>query len=190
MLKRLWIYPTLWLVAMGCAYFFSGSRGALPSPRFVRELGKLTSVGSYFENLPPGVEVLIPEGESELGVLPNDVLEFSSSRMKEKDGYKDSWGNPYRVASEERDGGRWVGVFSTGIDGESATRGNDDDDINSWNQDSLKFYNNWSNRRQEKLRREKMWKVLPIWIIGFLAYYEGISWLRSKRIPKQHTVTF
>ncbi|NQU23326.1 MAG: hypothetical protein HQ567_18760 [Candidatus Nealsonbacteria bacterium] len=55
----------------------------------------------------------------------------------------DRWGNPYRFVRNVRspDGQHMaIGVYSTGHDGVSRTGGNDPDDINSWDADSMEYY--------------------------------------------------
>jgi hypothetical protein len=77
--------------------------------------------------------VEIPSGETELRRLPERVksqLMFLSFLEKNHD--LDPWNHPYLLRAEQRATGLWLGLYSKGEDGKSATHGNDADDFNTW----------------------------------------------------------
>ena len=52
----------------------------------------------------------------------------------------DSWGNPIQATA--------AGAYSLGVDGVSASKGNDRDDINSWDTHHRNFYSRLASRQQ------------------------------------------
>ncbi len=77
---------------------------------------------------------------------------------------KDPWGNAYRCVTRSVDDKDRIVFFSLGRDGTSKSDGNDKDDLNSWNDDGLKWY------RRSDNRREKMDLVVQGLVITSLIY--------------------
>jgi hypothetical protein len=100
----------------------------------------LWNAGNIHHYLDSDVIDQIPPGESLVSELPENVRDDMWFKSFAPANYTDSWRNPYRVVSEQRDGLRWLGFFSTGADGVSESKGNDPDDINSWGQDGYDHY--------------------------------------------------
>ena len=93
---------------------------------------------------------------------------------------KDPWKNPYqyvtrRVGDEDR-----VGVYSFGRDGTSKSDGNDKDDLNSWNDDGLKWYKNVDNRR-ERIDLVAQGLVFTALIYVFFLLIKGAAVAERKR---------
>ena len=84
--------------------------------------------------------------DTERVVNPNiKFQEYDTNRLLvELGSLKDPWGNKYNFVKRERSGifdcDSDFHVYSTGIDGQSYTDGNDDDDINSWNYNKDTYY--------------------------------------------------
>lgn len=91
------------------------------------------------EFLTPDLEAKIPLGENELGLISED-LRRELFIMMTPDLAMDGWGNPFMFTAEYRDDELWMGIYSNGQDGVSASRGNDPDDQNSWGQDGFDYY--------------------------------------------------
>lgn len=69
--------------------------------------------------------------------LQSDPHEFQMASPPEND----PWGNPLQAVERIDDAGtRRIAVFSLGRDGASATNGEDPDDINSWADDPVAYY--------------------------------------------------
>ena len=88
---------------------------------------------------------------------------------------KDPWKNSYqcvarRVGNEER-----LGVYSYGRDGTSKSSGNDQDDLNSWNDDGPQWYKSVDSQR------ERTDTVVQGLAITFLIYviFLFIKWAAS-----------
>ncbi len=190
MIKRLWIYPALMLVAVAFAFIVAGMNGPLVNPGALREFNFLSAAGNDLEYFPPGLLEMIPEGESEVVDLPDDVLDYSFSFLSRRKGYEDLWGASYRVIREKREGEDWIGIFSLGHDGISKSGGNDPDDLNTWDQNSVDFYVDSLNRYLRKRRIKDMWIFFPIILVGLLTFFEMMSWLKANRMPEEDTVTF
>ena len=93
---------------------------------------------------------------------------------------KDPWANPYqcvtrRVGDEDR-----LGVYSFGRDGTSKSDGNDKDDLNSWNDDGLKWYKNVDNRR-ERIDLVAQGLVFTALIYVFFLLIKGAAVAERKR---------
>jgi hypothetical protein len=89
------------------------------------------SVNDFSKLADDQILAAIPRGETELRRLPERVrshLMFLSFREKDLD----LWDHPYLLRAEQRATGLWLGLYSKGEDGKSATHGNDADDFNTW----------------------------------------------------------
>jgi len=62
---------------------------------------------------------------------------------------KDPWGRPYQCTTRSIGGEDRLSIYSLGRDGTSKSNGNDQDDLNSWNDDSLKWYRRVDDRREK-----------------------------------------
>ncbi|WP_147871953.1 type II secretion system protein GspG [Stieleria maiorica] len=90
----------------------------------------------------------------------------------------DPWGNEFQVAlRQDADGNRTYGVYSLGRDGESASGGNDPDDINSWSLDPVAFY------IPELVQELKLSRAL--WAIPWLLIVYPLMFilLRTRKVP-------
>lgn len=116
--------------------------GNLINPKFIREGGKLRNAAqeAFQRSTDPEILEQIPIGDNLVVDLPEDLLREMWFTPLMLEGATDSWGNPYRIVSATRDGARWFGLYSVGIDGNSATSGNDPDDINSWSKNGFDYY--------------------------------------------------
>lgn len=85
------------------------------------------------------VKATIPRGEVELRELPEEVTDQVFLAIDHERGI-DGWGHPYMFVAEDRPDGLWIGIYSTGRDGISNSKGNDPDDQNSWGQDGIAYY--------------------------------------------------
>ena len=174
-IKRLWVYPLLCLVTFGLSWILQGYGGSFFHSHYHRELKMLTNVGVEIEELGPihaDALKLLPQGESKMVDLSKDVLDILPLRIREREGWQDGWGNSYCVVVKERNGERWIGFFSCGMDGLSLTQGNDDDDINSWNRESGKYYGEWSRQKMHERHMKGVWKTFSVVLVALLVYYE------------------
>ena len=78
----------------------------------------------------------------------SDPLELQRSSQTESD----PWGNPFRVVERRGNGNRRFAVYSSGRDGMSKTNGNDPDDINSWSDEPVVFYQREAQRDSQMYR--------------------------------------
>ena len=85
---------------------------------------------------------------------------------------KDPWGNPYRCVERSADGKDRLGVYSLGRDGISESNGNDMDDLNSWSDDSFRWYQNDINRR-ERIDIAVQAGVITALLYGFFLLLKG-----------------
>jgi hypothetical protein len=101
----------------------------------------------------------------------------------------DAWGNPYVFIPREDLQSEIeipkaleypIHVYSPGADGISNSSGNDFDDINSWNQNSLWLY---EKQWQEKLDGEAFIPSLVLTPFAFLAILGMLKVLRLGRAP-------
>ena len=91
----------------------------------------------------------------------------------------DSWGNPLQFVYDESgelavDGGAIL-AYSFGQDGKSKSKGNDPDDINSWDDHDIPFYR---NQIQNFKRRKRLWCTLwvtPL-VFGGLLIGKQLLW--------------
>jgi len=93
---------------------------------------------------------------------PND--EYPDKRINSKD----PWGNTYQHEMLEDPQNKSVQfrVYSMGEDGRSASRGNDPDDINSWDEHHREFYNRAHIREAiPELAIEMMILILPMFLV-------------------------
>jgi len=100
--------------------------------------------------------------------------------------HKDPWKNPYRCIQfvhTYHGEPRTLGVYSMGRDGVSKTDGNDTDDLNSWNSESIQWYiDDWKTRRLwEDLMKAAL--LTPIVYFGVI----GISWILSLPLKRCRT---
>jgi len=89
---------------------------------------------------------------------------------------KDPWQNAYRCIQfghAYHGEPRTLGVYSMGRDGVSKTNGNDTDDLNSWNSDSIQWYIRDIDTRR---RWEDLMKAV---LMTPLVYFSvlGIGWI-------------
>ena len=61
---------------------------------------------------------------------------------------KDPWGNAYRCVTRSVDDKDRIVFFSLGRDGTSKSSGNDQDDLNSWNDDGPQWYKSVDRQRE------------------------------------------
>ena len=183
--RRLIAYPILAIVAFAISYFLAvfDEFGLLISYKFVREGNNLRNAmpEEFHSYVDSDVIDKIPDGESPVSDLPEDVRDelWFTSFMRE--GYTDSWHNPYRIVSEQRNGTRWLGVYSTGRDGVSESKGNDPDDINSWGQDGFNYYPKVI-ARDRRIRNLKEASLIFLLVMpGCLLIYEGASRARASK---------
>ena len=76
----------------------------------------------------------------------------------------DVWGNPFQVTERfDENGRRSFGVYSYGRDGVSSTEGNDLDDINSWTENPVAYY-------QTEAKRESLiyWLSCTFALVGII----------------------
>jgi len=99
-----------------------------------------------FDLVAPAVLAAIPRGETELGGLPDEVLD-QLLPVIDRERVVDPWGHPYMFVAEDRETGLWIGAYSKGRDGVSRSNGNDPDDLNSWSQNGSDYYLREINRR-------------------------------------------
>jgi hypothetical protein len=133
-------------------------------PAWTRE-GNLLRNAARSEDPIPEVWRTVPRGD-----YPLDELDERAPRLlilPEGIGNRaprDSWGHSYRVVVEGEPDVTFVGVYSTGRDGRSDSRGNDPDDINSWGLDWREYYPAADKRqdRLESLRIAGLWSLLTV----------------------------
>ncbi len=92
----------------------------------------------------------------------------------------DAWGNTYRVVRDvtSDDGGLVpVGVYSMGLDGESATEGNDADDVSSWSDRSPGYYDVLHKGDRKQRHRAQVAVHAALWTPVTYAVLFGIVWL-------------
>ena len=82
------------------------------------------------------------------------VIELQEEMESGFHGFSDVWGNPFRIVEHGGQGEASIQLYSCGIDGVSASGGNDLDDINSWNFDRQNYYGKFDviRRRQKTVR--------------------------------------
>lgn len=98
---------------------------------------RMSANNSRLDWLSEKSKATIPRGETELQKLPNEALDLRLIWLGDK---IDAWGNPFMFVAEDRSEGLWIGIYSKGMDGLSASKGNDPDDQNSWGQDGSDYY--------------------------------------------------
>lgn len=99
----------------------------------------------------------------------------SNHRLRENLGESpggDPWGNLYRCVERSVDGEDRLGVYSLGRDGTSKSNGDDRDDLNSWSDDSLRWYRNATNRR-ERIDLAVHAGVITVLLYGFFLLFKG-----------------
>ena len=84
----------------------------------------------------------------------------------------DSWGNRFQIV-ERKESGVFgmqspLHVFSFGVDGKSDSKGNDPDDINSWNYDRNTYY---GRQITNEFKRKFAWRTLWLTPIIFFPLY-------------------
>ncbi len=136
-LRQLLALPLAFAMAWVVAYPFSIR---LISYRWVRALNDLNSVAGDIKNrfIPhPSFTVDSLQRWTEGKTLQTDPPELQGTSVA----LLDPWGNPFQVVERSsHNGRRQFAVYSLGRDGMSQTNGNDPDDINSWSEDPVAYY--------------------------------------------------
>jgi hypothetical protein len=82
------------------------------------------------------------------------------------------WQDPPRyLISDKISGG--CGFYIVGEDGISASSGNDPDDINSWDKDSISFYH-------KRLWRKRRTRDVSMGLFGSVVVFSGLTLIRKK----------
>lgn len=97
--------------------------------------------------------------------LPYILRADLENYLYDEEGSLDHWGNPYHIIHENRKGVSWIGLYSCGKDGLSASSGDDKDDINSWNIKNNDYY-------RKKISIEKRRNFIKNTILkGFVLFF-------------------
>ena len=82
------------------------------------------------------------------------ILELQQDLESGLHGFCDPWGNPYQIVEidglDSIDTASNVHLYSLSLDGQSTSRGNDDDDINSWDYDRRDYYGRFDDVRDHQ----------------------------------------
>lgn len=97
----------------------------------------------------------------------------------------DPWGNPYRCTENPARKGKSLGalgVFSTGRDGISRSKGNDPDDLNSWDEKPGAYYRSEIRSEERKRYAVQGLFVAPVVYAVLIAIGFTIRWLFGYRL--------
>lgn len=138
-------------------------------------------VASQLERFRPGfflehpntsvIQAAIPRGETKIADLSEEITKYLNLPSWREDG-TDHWGNPYILVAEDRDNKLWLGLYSMGRDGVTASSGNDPDDLNSWGKNGSDYY--WP-----EIQRQALKEFFMKFCIAFLFYF-SICFLISR----------
>ena len=151
--------------------------GTFRNYTYVREVVVFRRLGEFGSdhlvlNLNVTSSAEIPIGDTLVRALPRDVRQkFDDLGLFHiSDEYNDGWRNPYHIVHEKRGGKPWIGIYSTGIDGVSRSRGNDPDDFNSWGQEGFYYQKIVDARERANFFKQTMFIGCCVSIVSLFLY--------------------